>query len=533
MSRWRIVVVLLLLLLPTAALAALGSVWLWERNWGFIAWWPMAASMMLSYLLGWYWQRKRRLLHPVDFTPSMHWTDRDKKAWEMVENRAKAAEETDPARFIDINYYRQTAEEMALEIAQFYHGNAKDYFGQLTVPEVLAVVELASHDLAEMVDKYVPGGHLLTINDWKRAKQALDWAPTAQNAYWVVSAIFSPLNTALRYVASRAGLSGAFQMLQQNLQLWFYTAFVHRLGTYLIELNSGRLKVGATRYRELLQQLEPLPTEGEPPRGRPPELKAEPAADGKTEPPPAAEEPERRVTVTLFGQVKAGKSSLVNAILGEQRAKADVLPATAEISRYELHPEGVPARLVFLDTVGYGHAGPKADQLKATQNVVHESDLLLMVLHARSPGRQADLTMLQHLRKWLDERPDLKRPPVVAVLTHIDLLSPALEWAPPYNWRQPTRLKEQQIQQAVAAVQEQLGDYLDGVVPVCTAAGRVYGVEEELLPIVTTKVNEAQAVALLRCLKAEMDATRVRKVFDQLLSAGKEAVKIAWSAMRK
>ena len=40
------------------------------------------------------------------------------------------------------------------------------------MPEILAVVELAAHDLAEMVDRYLPGGHLLTIRDWQRAKKA-------------------------------------------------------------------------------------------------------------------------------------------------------------------------------------------------------------------------------------------------------------------------------------------------------------------------------------------------------------------------
>ena len=45
-------------------------------------------------------------------------------------------------------------------------------------------------------------------------------------------------------------------MLQQNLLVWFYTAYVHRLGTYLIDLNSGRLRVGVPRYRELVEQMQ-------------------------------------------------------------------------------------------------------------------------------------------------------------------------------------------------------------------------------------------------------------------------------------
>src|SRR5262249_14962617 len=158
--------------------------------------------------------------------------------------------------------------------------------------------------------------------------------------------------------------------------------------------------------------------------------KAEATAAPQTGQPPEVS----AVTVTLFGQVKVGKSSLINALLGEQLAKTDVLPATATIARYELRPPEVDSKLVLLDTVGYAHAGPKADQLQWTEAAVRESDLLLLVLHARTPARAADLSMLQQLRQWLDKNPELKRPPIVAVVTHIDLLSPAMEWAPPYDW---------------------------------------------------------------------------------------------------
>jgi predicted GTPase len=312
------------------------------------------------------------------------------------------------------------------------------------------------------------------------------------------------------------------QMLQQYVLIWIYTAYVERVGTYLIEVNSGRLRIGAERYRQLLRDTQPgaaAPAPGATTNGQ----TATPTAD--------AVDKVKRVTVTLFGQVKVGKSSLVNGILGEQRALADVLPATKEIARYELQPPGVPTRLVLLDTVGYAHTGPRGDQLKATQQAAEQSDLLLLVLHARNPGRQADLQMLKDLRKWFADHPELKRPPILAVLTHVDLLSPAMEWAPPYDWQHPKRPKEQQIQQAVAAVQEQLGEFLAGAIPVCVVPGKVYGVEEWLLPAVIRRLDEVHAVALLRCLKAEVDKVKVRKVFDQLVAAGKEALNVAWQGL--
>jgi uncharacterized protein len=522
MSRWRVIVVGLLVAVPFSGLAVIGTYYLWITHLGFIAWWPMAACMMLGYFLGWYWQRQQKLLKPVDFTPPVYWTERDHAARKLIEARAQQAGELEPDKLTDVQFYWQTAQDMALELAQFYHPGAKDPVGALTLPEVLAVVELASHDLAERVDRYLPGGHLLTISDWKRAKQAADWAPHLTNIYWLVSAMFDPITTGLRFAASKIGMSGQQQLLQQYVLIWIYTAFVERVGTYLIEVNSGRLRIGAERYRQLLRETQPgtaAPAPGAATNGE---------AGGPT---PDAVDNVKRVTVTLFGQVKVGKSSLVNGILGEQRALADVLPATKESARYELQPPGVPTRLVLVDTVGYAHTGPRSDQLKVTQQAAEQSDLLLLVLHARNPGRQADLQMLKDLRKWFADHPELKRPPILAVLTHIDLLSPAMEWAPPYDWQQPKRPKEQQIQQAVAAVREQLGEFLVGVVPVCVAPGKVYGVEEWLLPAVVGRLDEVHAVALLRCLKAEVDKVKVRKVFDQLLAVGKEALSMAWQGL--
>jgi predicted GTPase len=469
--------------------------------------------MILGYLLAWYWQQKRMLLRPVDFTAPRHWTERDQEAWKLVKARADLASKINIDDFVEFQFYVDTAQEMAEELSHFYHPKAKDPIGSLTIPEILAVIELAAHDMAELVDQYLPGGHLLTISDWRRAKQVSDWYRTANNAYWLISAIFSPINTGIRYTTSKLGMSRPFQLLQQNLLTWFYTAYVHRIGTYLIDVNSGRLRVGARRYQELLKGMAAD--------------SAAPGVDGDVV------DQIGQVTITVVGQVKSGKSSLINALLGEQRARTDVLPATDEITRYELRSEGIPTRLVVLDTVGYGHTGPREDQMRATEEAALQSDLLLVVLHARNPARQADLTMLQSLKQWFASRIDLKMPPILGVMTHIDLLSPAMEWAPPYNWTKPERLKERQVWEAWNALREQLGEYLVGIVPVCVAAGKVYGVEEALLPTLVSFLEQARAVALLRCLRAEANTGKARKVLQQLLDTGLQAAKVLWESAQR
>lgn len=505
MSRWRVVLVLALIVLPFLFMAAAGSYFLWREGLSTYVLWPLTGCMILGYGLGWHWQRKKRLLRPIDFEPPIHWTTQDQQAWRLVQARAETGTSMSLDQLGDFGCYVDVAQDMAIELARFYHPGAKDPLGSLTIPEILATIELAAHDLAEMADQYLPAGHLLTVDHWRQAKKAKDWYPALSNAYWAVSALFSPVNTSLRYVAAQFGMTRPWQILQQNLVAWFYTAFVYKVGTYLIDLNSGRLRVGAQRYREL--------------------IRSRSGVDGQAFS-AGVDQAIPHITLTVLGQVKAGKSSLINALLGEQQAKTDVLPATREITRYELQTEGIATRLVLLDTTGYGHTGPREDQLRATAEAAKDSDLLFLVVNARSAARQADLDMLKKLRGWFADQPHLKMPPVVAVMTHIDLLSPAMEWAPPYNWLEPKRPKEEQISQALIALQEQLGEYLAGAVPVCAAPGKVYGVEEWLLPTMVEWLEEAHAVALLRCLHREIDARKARKVFQQLLATGTQAAKV-------
>jgi predicted GTPase len=511
-SRWRIAVVLGLIALPFLFLAGVGTYFLWQSHLGFWTWCVVSVFMATGYVLAWYWMHRRQLLHHVEFTPLRTWTDTDRRAWEIIETRAKAAGSLTADQMSSPEFYVKTAEELALETARVYHPGVGDPIASLTVPEILAVVELASHDLGEMVDKYLPGGHLMTIRNWQQARQATEWYNRASQVYWLISALFSPVETGLRYAASQIGLATPLRQLQQNLLVWFFIAYLHRLGTYLIELHSGRLRVGVKRYRELVLG-----------------QKADGQAVAASADAPA---PANLVTITLFGQVKAGKSSLINALLGEQRAKTDVLPATDAVTRYELQHPGIPTKLVLLDTVGYGHQGPRQDQLRTTLETARQSDLLLFVMHARNPGRLADVAFLKQLRDWYASQPGLRMPPVLGVVTHIDLLTPAMEWSPPYNWQQPVRPKEQQIQEALAAIRDQMGEHLVGAVPVCTAPGKVYGIEEWLLPTLLELLDDAKAVGLLRCLRAEVDAGNVKKVLSQLLAVTRQAGVALWEGMK-
>lgn len=510
MTKTRVLIFVLLVSLPILFLVGMGSYYLYDRGWAFYAWWPMGLSLATAYVLAWRWQKQIRAKQ-TEAPPPMHWTDRDRLAWRSVEDRLKDVEKIPDNQFGDPQFYFDAARQMAEFLARIYRPDARDPVGIVTVPEILTVIELASHDLNELAHTYVPGSHLMTVDHWRTARKAIDWYRSASNVYWLASAVVDPIKTVTRYVAAKYGMGKPLEAFQQNVILWFYSAYVRKVGFYLIELYSGRLKVGAARYRELMEAHE---HEANPP------VVVTPAPEGTVTEPAAKPV---GISVVLIGQVKAGKSSLVNALLGERKAATDVLPLTSDVTRYELVAPGVPTKLTLLDTAGYGRSGAAADNLEETATAVQSSDIVLLVMHARNPARKFDVDFYARLRQWFRDRPQLRFPPMIVVLTHVDLLTPAMEWAPPYDWAGGTRPKEKSMSEAVLAAKESFPD-VNGLVPCCTAARKEWGVNDELLPEIVALLGEAKAVSLLRCLHAEADEGKIKKVFSQLWAAGRKAL---------
>src|SRR5688572_20113652 len=223
MTRARILTLALLVLAPVAFLIGTGAYHLWDRGWAFYAWWPMGLCLALAYILAWRWQKQIRA-RQAEEPPPLHWTDRDRLAWKSVEERVKAVDGIDGEKFGDPRFYFDTAQEMAQQLARVYRPEATDPVGIVTVPEILTVVELASHDLNELARTYVPGSHLMTVDHWRTARKAVDWYRQAANVYWVASAVFDPIKTAARYVAATYGMGKPLELFQQNVILWFYVA---------------------------------------------------------------------------------------------------------------------------------------------------------------------------------------------------------------------------------------------------------------------------------------------------------------------
>lgn len=509
MSRWKLIVVAVFSLLPVILFAGFGAIELYRSGQWFWLWWTLPVCWGLGSLLARRWSGELRIPQP-DFD-NVHWTAQDHAAMNIVQAEQARIDSWKAEELTDPQFYAQLTQNLALKLAQHYHPKATDPLGERSVVEVLAVIQLVSEDVEDWFLRYVPASHLITISQWKMLSKAPAWWQTASSAGWVASIALNPLNLG-RYIASRVAMEPFTKQLQQNLLGSFYTFYVRQAGYYLIELNSGRLRAGSKRYREVMRRLQPEPIA--------------PAAPANAAAQSTATQSTAPITITLaiIGQVKAGKSSLVNCLLGEQSAVTDVLPATQTVQRYTLNWPERAESLVLLDTPGYSDAGASAEQLRETRLAVRESDLVLLVLDVRSPARDADLTTLKALQGWFSTQAQLRPPRVLIVLNKIDGLSPLMEWQPPYNWKQPVSSKEKNITAARDYAREVFGATAVDVIPICADRehGREYGVQEDLIEAISQQLDRARAAALLNGLHHSYERDKMRQVVSQAVSAGKK-----------
>jgi tRNA modification GTPase len=96
--------------------------------------------------------------------------------------------------------------------------------------------------------------------------------------------------------------------------------------------------------------------------------------------------------LVILGKPNAGKSSLLNALAGEERAIVTDIPGTTrDIVREYIHIEGVPFHI--LDTAGLREASDivEAEGIRRALKAAREADRLLVVMDATDATAKADL----------------------------------------------------------------------------------------------------------------------------------------------
>lgn len=517
----RAIVLLSLMLLPVLVYLALGGYALWRSGVLAWVWWLLPVCWALTWIVSRLWKPKPPQ-QDQSISPADHWTERDRKASEIVHAFQRQVDTISMQQLTDPHFYVDQVKSLALQLAQHYHPNADDPFSSRTAPEIVAAVRLAIDDLERWMLESAPGSRMLTIKQWRMLQHAPKWLQRAQQAGWAASILINPANIA-SYYSSKVTIQPVTTELQTELLTVIYLRFLRQIGFYLIEMNSGRLRGGADAYRQTfargsLRPLDPHPRQRQPDSPRP-----KPAVPDATLEPPENCESDREdaaveIRIALVGQVNSGKSSLINLLTGDDQARVDSLPATRQVQqiRFEVAQSGVT--LTLLDTPGYGEAGASAGQLAEIETALRTADAILLVMDAHAPARAADVQTFRDVSTWYEQNPQFKRAPVLGVLTHVDLLPPSLEWEPPYDWRHPLDLKAERIAAAVAYVRELFGTTLIDIVPVCSAQepSRRWGIVEELLPRLTQLLDEAHATALLRAFEQRLDEKPWRTLLRQI-----------------
>jgi tRNA modification GTPase len=118
------------------------------------------------------------------------------------------------------------------------------------------------------------------------------------------------------------------------------------------------------------------------------------------------------VGTAIVGRVNAGKSSLLNRLLNEQRAIVTPIPGTTrDVIESTITVRGLPLKL--MDTAGLGRAKDEVERIgmHLTEKKLAEADLILLVIDRSRPLNQDDFSIMDQCRN--------KR--VLVVLNKMDL----------------------------------------------------------------------------------------------------------------
>ena len=124
-----------------------------------------------------------------------------------------------------------------------------------------------------------------------------------------------------------------------------------------------------------------------------------------------------RLHIGIFGRRNAGKSSLINALTGQNLAIVSDTPGTTADPVYksmELHPVGP---VVFIDTAGFDDEGELGElRVAKTASVISKTDLAIVVVDGTDPALEHEQkSPLEKEREWIDRLRESNVPTIIAI----------------------------------------------------------------------------------------------------------------------
>lgn len=492
--RKREMAAALLLLLPPLLLMPLGVVWLWEQGQGlsFFALCLLAAMPAGYFVLR--WRREREAPVPTELvTADTDWPLREREAFDQVKALAESVE---PLSLIDADEAFALARRTVEHVAHSYRPDDRNPLAAFTLPEGLLLLHRVSARLRRTVLETVPLSDRLTLSQLRRAHETVGrvspLVDVAQDIYDLYRAVRPAINPAGAVLgeARRLIFDAAWDAGKLRLQRKLTQLLVLEVGKAAIELYSGRLRRDALELDALADKT----------------ARAEATAAVSTLP----------LRILIAGQTNAGKSSLLNALAKDIVAPVSPLPGPPGFRVFEAKDADGPG-FVFVDAPGLDMSQPA---IEALSEDARRADIVLWTVAVTQAARDADARGLEAVRAWFRARPELNRPPILCVATHIDQLRPFAEWDPPYDIVAADRPKARAIREAVTSTAEELGLSAASIVPVSLAPGREPYNLDALHARIAASLPEARHAQIARAYATPV-ALEWRREFDRVVKAGR------------
>ncbi|SFC85769.1 GTPase family protein [Tropicimonas isoalkanivorans] len=394
--RWDRLLAVTALALPLLVTMVAGFAWMVERGW-LIAF--IVASIGLGGVVSLIrmaiaWWRRRQSDDAARPPTALHarinpdWSADERKAFDAARGFIDEKTAT-PLPWEDL---RPAAEEVVRRVAQASGKHGKGLLN-FTVPEALLLIDRVSVRLRADIRDHVPFADSISVGTlfwlWEH-REAARRLKTHGHTAWRVFRAFKSLPVAILREIEGAIAEGHASFISNEGTAIVQGLLLEEVAAAAVELYSGRLRFSDAELLELRLAA------GEEDRAR---LAA----------------PDRPLRIAVSGQVSAGKSSLINALLGADLAETDVIPTTDRPQTYTTEFDGIATMLLDM---------PGLDGSKRVAEAVHadlrSADMVLWTVRANRPAREIDRAAIEGFRAYFEQKPERRMPPLIVVITCID-----------------------------------------------------------------------------------------------------------------
>lgn len=422
---------------------------------------------------------------------SQDWTLFDLQVWATL-NKTIEEKLLENADWVLMRTY--SLDLASLAAAQYHPTRARRELA-FTIPEALRMTEEVSRRYRLLLMQHVPLVEKLNLSMMRMVYDHRDKQETLQR-FWNVYRILRAFTPAGLIAEARGQLlDHVFTGLKDEVQAKLKQALLQEVASVVIDLYSGRFKVSD-------EELSASET-----------LKADQARLAK---------PLEPLRVCLIGQVSAGKSSIINALIGSMVAEVNQLPSTRTATIYQAKLENEVEALHLVDLPGLDG---KAENDAYLLEQMMQSDVVLWVLKANQPARALDTNFKAQWQTWLDDPKQRARrqPILLGVLNQVDRLAPQQEWQPPYDLDNPSTTKAHNIRAALDYNQKLLN--FASIIPLSVSADKPSYNLAALEQLLDQYYEQGLQVQLNRRRIEANDSFSVQEQFKRAYRLGKSLFK--------